>query len=279
MGNSALDTLGRKFYPEYYEMECDNRIYQLFHDGDVFEADYYTWLTHTGVDVTRVLSPDDDMAVNFNGVLGHCDFVVRLDGIDVVVETKTASDNYFKGLKRERDKRKVIGMYGDDIPYLMNEMSDTRGHITQTALYRAALGLNEAVIVVKNKATSELLIYNIPDDTSDIINRARKVISLWNECNSWVDVASNIGIVEPMKELREKMHTGRYLVPRKMYGSPMIPLCYEYTIENGHTIVAGYRVPHGMYNELLLKLYEDIGYYFYDPENIPDMLEKYQRGE
>lgn len=271
VGKAAIDVVGRKFFSDYYTGVSHPRFYQLFHDGDVWEADYYFWLATRGVDI---LSTQGE--VNFLGVPGHYDFIVRMGDKRVLLELKTANKGYFTSLLKQQDVGGIVDMYGFYRPYFASDMTDFRGHITQISLYREALEVDEAVMVIKCKDTSEMLLYPVPQDTK-VLDRVQGLVRAWEQSEQWLDVYKYVGIPEPRKELRQRSHTGRYLVPPKLYGSPIIPLIYEWIAEGTKVIIVGYRLPEGVeLPQQLFDKYNELDIYTYSPDDCVTLLDEWQ---
>lgn len=271
VGKAAVDVLGRKFFSEYYGNITHPRFWQLFHDGDVWEADYYFWLASRGVEFVSTQGETE-----YWGVPGHYDFVVNLNGKRVLLELKTANKGYFTSLLKQQVIEDVRETYGFYRPYFANKMTDFRGHITQISLYRESLGVDDAVLVVKCKDTSDLLLYPVPHST-DLLQRVQSLVNAWHTSQTWLDIFSYVGIPEPRKELKNRMHTGRHLVPPKLYGSPIIPLIYEWVTEAGKVIIAGYRLPEGVtIPEQLFEEYSKLDIYTYDPDHVYDLLDEWK---
>lgn len=283
LGKAAIDVLARKFYPNLYDDGVTHqRFWQLLHDGDVFECDFLVWLKIKGIPVL-----DTQVAVDWHGVKGHADMVVEIDGRRVLLELKTSNEGYYSSIMKMQKESDRVFHYDDEAAkcnWLAVRFTDFRGHLTQASVYASALDCDEAVVVVKDKNTSDVILYNIPHTVrKERLVRAANIVTAWDYCDTWEDVYMNVGIPEPKKELREKNHTGRYLVSPKLYGSPIIPLVYEWSLDKDRVIISGYRIPSTITDTLpdkLLKQYDSIDIYEYDATDIPTLLEEwneYQR--
>lgn len=271
VGKAAIDVLGRKFFSTYYGGISSPRFRQLFHDGDVWESDYYTWLATRGVEFLSTQGETE-----YWGVPGHYDYIVRVGDKKVLLELKTANKGYFSSLLKQQSTEDVALKYGYYRPYFASSMTDFRGHITQIALYRESLGVDEAVIVVKSKDSADILLYPVPDTTNEL-QRVQQIVRAWETCEEWSDVYSHVGIPEPRKELRSRSHTGRYLVPPKLYGSPIIPLIYEWIREGDRTIIVGYRIPESArVPQTLFESYSQLDIYTYPDSDIPELLNEWR---
>lgn len=119
----------------------------LFWTGDTFESWVYFQLCLMGYTVQQQLE------VNYYGIVGHIDFLCTRDGESFVLETKTANDRYFDQVKK----------YG---------VGDERGYLTQLACYSEALGV-PGYWLFMNKNTSELLV--IPCNKEEYEPRLKRV--------------------------------------------------------------------------------------------------------
>jgi hypothetical protein len=279
LGKSAIDVVAHKFYPELYmDRITDDRFWQLLHDGDTFECDYRVHMELLGINIIQSQAECD-----WWGVKGSADFVVDIDGKRVLLELKTSNEGFFKSImKMQRDDDRVF-KYGDKYAkshkYLLTKYTDYRGHLTQASVYADALSCDEAVIILKNKETSEVVLYNLTrKEREDALSRASSLVSAWDSCNNWLDVYHYVGIPEPRKEIKDGTHTGRYLVNPSLYGCPIIPLVYEWGLDKDKVTIQGYRIPEEVVDDLSVKLikhYEEIGIYTYGTEQIPELLSEW----
>lgn len=171
-GIHAFELLGRKMglYPD---VPSSNSVVTklIFCIGDFVEAYINYFLQRSGC---TILSKQKD--VFWNGVPGHTDTIIELDGKEYLLEIKTASERYFK----EVNSRKYPG----------NE----RGYLTQLLAYQEALGLSreQCVWVFYNKATNALGFFplsNVPEEEIEAARgRALMLIDLYNRCQHKDDV-------------------------------------------------------------------------------------------
>lgn len=271
LGKYAIDVVARKFFPEWYSVGVSHeRFYQVFHDGNVWEADYLFHLECRGIKLLETQTK-----VNWNGVVGTADAIVELDNKPVLIELKTANPGYFDSMKRMQNDDSRAYRFGSlyrDVCYLAHDFSDFRGHLSQTSFYANALGIHESVLVVKNKSTSEVLLYNLTEqDIEKYTARNQNIIAAWEACECWEDVYFYCGIPSPSPS-KAKDRKGEYLIPAKMFGSPIIDLVYEtYEDVKGRKSVIGYRIPSGVLNRLpqdVLELYDKLGIYAYELQSI-----------
>lgn len=267
LGKPAIDVVARKFFPDWYAVAVSHeRYYQVFHDGNVWEVDYLFQLECRGIKVLQTQTEAEWL-----GVVGNSDAIVEVDGIPVLLELKTANAGYFDSLMRMQnsDNREYrFGSLYRDVSYLAHNFSNFRGHLSQAAFYGNALGIREVVVVVKNKSTSELLLYNLKEkDMVEYSDRNKSIIEAWEVCNCWEDVYFYCGIPQPTLSTA-KDRKGQYLIPAKMYGSPVLPLLYEiYEDVKGRKSVIGYRLPSTVLQRLpesILEHYDKIGIYEYE---------------
>ena len=267
MGHHPLDIMGRKFFPQYYKLvpgkTLEPRMQQVFLDGDTFEVDYLFWLLTRDYNINVSSSQG---ALSWRGkVSGHYDYIVQLpDGTFVLLELKTCNQNYFQSLLRQRNYEVVRSRYGEDLQFVTDAMSDFRGHITQAALYRDTLtnesGLfvpDATCVIVKDKSTANLLIYELPENTDDILERAESIVQLYNSLESWEEALTKIRIPDPKLELRQRQRTSRYLLPPSMYGSPIVPLIYEW-VGDKSTFLLGFALPKYVYHMIKGKIVETL---------------------
>lgn len=281
LGKAAIDVVARKVFPDWYRDEITNpRFWQLFHDGDTFEADYYVWLTSRGVEVEQYQVP-----CTWNDISGHADMVVLIDGKRVLLELKTANAGYFTSVQKMQSDDRRAFRYGEgarDTTYLASQFTDFRGHLTQAAVYGTGLGVDEIVVVLKAKDTSELILYNLTEsERLNCIKRASQIVRAWHNVEEWKDVFVYTGIPAPNKEISRGSHTGRYLVNPKLYSSPILPLVYEWTQDkNGKIAISGYRIPTSavelMNRAQLEKYHTEIGVYTYDEDNIEELIDEWR---
>ena len=280
LGKPAIDIVSRKFFPELYRDNItEDRFWQLLHDGDTFECDYRVHLELLGIPVL-----DTQVQCDWHGVIGSADIVVELDGKRVLLELKTGNDGYYKSILKMQSADGRVFRYGQEWikhHYLLSEYSNYRGHLTQGAIYGDALECDEVVIVLKDKDTSEVLLYNMTrKEKEEHLARAARVVEAWDYCDSFPETFLYTGIPAPRKEIQNRVHTGRYLVNPSLYGSPIIPLIYEWSLDGDKVIIDGYRVheeAETLLPNILKDQYNTIELYTYGTEQIPELLSDWQR--
>lgn len=272
MGRAAIDIMARKLLPHLYLGTLSPRIFQLFHAGDTWESDYYVWLASRGIEFISYQGE-----LSWFDILGHHDFIVNINNRPVLLELKTANLSYFKSVKNAQSVEMIEELYGEYIPYVCHTMSDFRGHISQVHVYAAGLGIDDVVIVLYCKDTSEVLLYNVPLE-DDTLQRLFDIAAAWKMCNRWEDAFYYVGIPSPRLELRNKNHTGRYLISPRLYGSPIIPLVYDWMDDDDKTLVTGYRLPDGaQVLQPMMDQYNEIGVTYYSIDEMEDLINEWRR--
>lgn len=271
LGKAAIDVVARKFFPsKYANWVSEARIYQVFHDGNVFECDYIFQIECNGVTILSV-QPE----IEFYGICGHADVIVMIDGKSVLLELKTSNDGYFEILKKMQHndgRQQRFGVEYTEAEHLCHRFTDFRGHLTQAAFYHSALGVDESVIVVKDKSSSRLCLYNLTEqDIKTQTQRSVNIINAWNKVNSWEEAFVYCGIPQPTRSTA-KDRKGQFLLPAKLYGSPIIDLIYEtYVDAKGRMSVTGYRLPEEAIPLLpkeILSEYDKLGIYAYSAKEL-----------
>lgn len=280
MGKAAIDVLARKHFPSLYGGGVSHpRFYQVFHDGGTWESDYYLWLSVTGVKVLET-----QVETTWYDIDGHGDFLVELPtGKRVFLELKTSNDGWYKSMlnMQKADMREFrYGSQYRDYEHIAHTYSDFRGHMTQGSIYSQAKKVDEVVIVLKDKSTSNILLYNLTqDERHAYLKRAEAITDAWDSSDTWAECFMYVGIPTPRKEISKGSHTGRYLVAPALYGSPIIPLVYEWTQEwekgKPKIIINGYRMPEDslpMVHSDLMAIYNELGVWTYSMDDIENLL-------
>jgi hypothetical protein len=184
----------------------------LFHMGDVWEdllifllkAAGYEILDHNNNTLYQGQDPNTgDKYLEYMGVRGHSD-IVAMDPKtqeQFIVEAKTSNDRYFNSFIKTPD--------------------DSRGYISQLALYEACLGL-PGVWVFYNKNTSEIKTQVLtPEVREYAINRANHLIPLLQKIKDWETLSEfveqgHLQAPPPQPEVYRRAQTGAYLVPASM---------------------------------------------------------------
>lgn len=182
--------------------------------GHFFEAWVKFQLTSHGYNISI---PDDGKQheISYNGIKGHLDIVLDSGFIEV----KTMSPTYFDKFLKEQD--------------------DSRGYLTQMALYQAASGKN-GVWVCLNKATGEVVMVTPKlSELERAVARVNAIVPLMQSINSLHDLEDgDIVAPEGVPEMYKRKPTGKLLMPDSMKYSPYRHLFYD--IEYGRN---GYRRP------------------------------------
>jgi hypothetical protein len=241
--------MARRFMPELYtdETPLDERVKQLLHTGEVWECDAYFHMTRFGITVE-----DKQIAIEWNGIRGTADFTITLDGVPYVLETKTCADSYFRGawdntlpcyrlpraLATEDDLKRVVKAISATA-----RLNDRRGHITQAALYGAALR-RQPMVLMLNKDTSDAVLHVVSANECDIaLRRVKQIIYCNKESTCWEDVFQYIRVPPPRKEFSKGKWTGRYMPHQSMYSSPLLDVVYQTAEDDNKILVIDYQYP------------------------------------
>jgi hypothetical protein len=210
---TALQKLG------YYEPEPKGHLRYIFFLGDVFENVLGVLLEAYGYKILADQTKHpEDTAVTWNGLKGHFDYLVEVDGQPILIEAKTMSGNYARQFYKEPN--------------------DDRGYITQLALYSAATG-HPAVWLCMDKSTGLLTQVN-PDIPylDDALQRAENVMGRLEQVNTIADVFSLFRPPPGRPEIFQRQETGKLLVPTSMSFSPYKNAVYK--LDQGNN---GYNKP------------------------------------
>lgn len=240
IGKPGLQLAAKRFFPEmfttlYYAHSQDipeeyeeefadlQRRTQIFHMGDIWEADFYFHCKRTGIKILAFQQP-----VSWNGIEGTLDFILDLGNGPVLVDTKSYSAKYTKRL-------------------LSEGLTDTFGGVTQLAIYSACAGYIPSYLGVFCRDTCHF--YLVPADTESLnkaLTRAKYVVDSWNQISEWDDAFAFFKPPPPKKEYSNRAWTGRYLVPVQFYSCPSRHLIYEIVEDEGREYVVDYRYPDSM---------------------------------
>ena len=181
----------------YAEQEPKGRSRIIFHTGDMYENWLEVMLKVYGFEII-----DSQPEVNYMGITGHADFVIRepKSGEPLIIEAKTMSEGYARMFSRE--------------------LNDDRGYISQLAMYSAGLG-HKATWVCWNKGNSETFEI-VPNEglMQQKLDRAEQVIERVRKVKTLDDVLKQVRVPPPRPEVYQKKETGRYLVPGSLSYSP-----------------------------------------------------------
>lgn len=222
----ALWSLG---FPHSGGLAIKHRL--TFHSGDVFEALLVLLLQAAGYEIldwnnnniyTGVDPVTEDKYVEFEGVRGHTDIVVRdtVDNSVFIIEAKTSNDRYFTSFMKKPD--------------------DERGYVSQLALYQKSLDL-PGCWVFFNKNTSEFGVQFLPEDLKEsALARAHVLIPILRDIKKWDNLVDSVanGVLQappPINEVFQRKQTGALLVPQSMKYSPYRHCFYDIIVEtNGY---------------------------------------------
>jgi len=227
LGKPALDIFARKFHPEWFTTDWQTeRLTQLFHAGDTFEADMYVHLDRFGYEIEET-----QQVVSFNGVTGHSDFIVRdAIGQRFLLELKTCAGHRFTQMCK--------GINCVPMPYR-----------TQLALYQQCLGI-DSYWCFYNKDNSEIAFQAFdPAENQHLIRRAEQVIAEYARITEWDEVFNVFCAPPPEGEKYKNTMTGNFKVPQDI-DKQLAPHIYE-VIESRNnygkmtSYVTGYRMPDG----------------------------------
>jgi len=227
LGKPALDIFARKFHPEWFTTDWQTeRLTQLFHAGDTFEADMYVHLDRFGYEIEET-----QQVVSFNGVTGHSDFIVRdAIGQRFLLELKTCAGHKFTQMCK--------GINCVPMSYR-----------TQLALYQQCLGI-DSYWCFYNKDNSEIAFQAFdPAENQYLIRRAELIIAEYARITEWDEVFNVFCAPPPEGEKYKNAMTGNYKVPQDI-DKQLAPHIYE-VIESRNnygkmtSYVTGYRMPDG----------------------------------
>lgn len=204
----ALNQLG------YVEPEPRGKLRYIFHTGDMFENWLECMLQVAGIPI--LLSQGE---VEFEGVKGHYDFIVEIEGVGpVLLEAKTMSANYARQFKKYPN--------------------DDRGYVSQLALYAHCVDLPAAWINM-DKGLNEIFITTpAPAQLDDARARAKTVIKAVRRVESLEQVLYTSGGYfrppPPVAERYQSCDTGRFLLPQSMRYSPFKSVVYQLSYERNN---------------------------------------------
>ncbi len=243
----ALKLLG------YSEPAPERKMRFVFHLGDIFEA-YITLLAKAyGF---NVITPQAE--VNFNGVLGHIDFILQspTTGEMAVIELKTMSGSYWN---------KFHTSYRGEYFAKEDPTCDTRGYIAQAAIYSHCIGLPIYWIVMDKSRNLTHLVQPVQENLDAAIYKAEKIIPKLRQVQQFNDVLTLFkappGIPEFSGRGRNKEATGNYTLVESMQYSPFRHVFYDLVLANKWNeqieYIVDYRSPEEA-KEVLEELTNDI---------------------
>jgi hypothetical protein len=175
---------------EYY-----GRVQDIFRTGHDVEARLVEVMRSSGIQGIEYQVPT---AFDMHGytIEGTADVVLD----DTVIDIKTASASNFK---------RLLSGY-NDLTYR-----------TQLALYAHGMGLKRVALLLYNKDTSELQLKYIPltnelERVRTILCELRKMETL-NLEDALTQLFDMFSVSDPVLQMRNKVPTGRYLLPPELY--------------------------------------------------------------
>jgi hypothetical protein len=188
LGRPGLDIHAHRLHPKWFTNDKTERLIQLFHNGDTFEADFYFHLYRFGYKIKKT-----QVEVNYRGVLGHTDMVVVDNDVETLLELKTCSANRFSQLSKGQENMPLT-------------------YLTQMAVYQKCLGI-PACWVIYNKDNSEIAVvpYSLCQKT---IDRADYLIDSLAEVDSWEKAYDWFVPPPPEPEKFKNSLTGNFKVPQ-----------------------------------------------------------------
>lgn len=203
----ALNKLG------YVERRPVGKSRLTFLLGDFFENVVGHVLKNEGIAGVSVVGEQEE--VDFFGVPGHYDFLVECDGRMVLLECKTMNHSYSSYFKRYQD--------------------DSRGYLTQLAVYRSCVmkymrGAEvRSLWVCFDKDTSETFVRELDyaSGAQQALARAENVVKRLGRVKSVADALRLFRLPPGQEEVYRGRTTGRLLVPQSLAYSPFKEVLYE----------------------------------------------------
>lgn len=219
LGYPAMPLLLEKFLEIEDDEPITSRSLLTFSIGDYIEA-YFEFVTSLMPSFEIV---SKQQKVTWKGVPGHYDFIVldKHTGRKYLVDVKSSNDRYYTLLDR------------------LDKVDDSRGYLTQLAVYSECVDVDGVWLVVFNKNTSEVnAVMAEPEDMENALIRASRVVELYNSAETVDDVYRTVQPVPPEPEVFRKQKTGLYKVPQSMAYSPWRYVIYDIVEQNN-----GYNKP------------------------------------
>lgn len=202
----ALKRLG------YREPPPKGSLLFIFHLGDIFEHFVGEMMRVYGFEILADQMEEDKTLVEFEGVKGHFDYLVRepKSGKRLLVEVKTMSSAYAQRFRLRPD--------------------DERGYVTQLACYHHALSdeLDSAWWLCLDKGSGQVFcVEGFEGLFEGALYRAREVISRMEYISSEEDILRYFQAPPPTPEVYYRQQTGKYMLPPSMRYSPFAEAFYE----------------------------------------------------
>jgi len=172
----------------------------IFHFGDVFEAIILELMRGFGITVEY-----EQQEVYYKGIRGHIDCVAASTLIDV----KTMNQDYFKRFYKEPN--------------------DSRGYLTQLALYKDCIGSETGGWLIFNKGSNKIHYIEADNDVLDAHRQlADNKIFLLNQITDVESLVKNCTVPSPRAEIYKGEETGKYLPPLSLNkNSPYLHCFFE----------------------------------------------------
>jgi hypothetical protein len=214
----ALENLNYK-----KEDEKIDQIYPLL-EGHFFEAWAKALLFSKGYSVT-----DSQKSVEFYGVEGHLDGVLKIEEKTYVVEFKSMSESYFRQIFNNPLSIEII-------------KNEYRGYIKQLACYQEAMQADGAFWVIWDKGSRQIKVIELPEDVKNqAVFNCKNIINVIKRTKTLKEVFDNFIIPEPTPQIKWKRQTGKYLVPLELKYTNWAEVFYEIFSEDGTDFVVRVR--------------------------------------
>lgn len=210
-GSLRLSIAGKCPRQTYYSITMpelarplEPRVKLTFLFGDVSEAIIVAMIKACEIDLH-----DEQKEVEFEGVKGHIDGIVTIDGKDYLLEIKSMADGSFKATSA-------------------SGMSNDFGYLSQVNCYLEALNLNKAIFICLNKNTGHLEEV-IVDKDNNIIKEARENIKKVREAEASGKLPERKFTFE--KELYRNKPTGKEKLPFQCSYCSFVDECWKGQVE------------------------------------------------
>lgn len=232
LGKPALHLFAQKFHPEWFTGSWQTeRLTQLFHAGDTWEADFYLHLRRFGYEVLH-----QQQEIVYEGVKGHTDMIIEVGYVPILLELKTCASHRFT-------------------QYMKNPQTMSRAYRVQMAVYSKCLDI-DGCWVLYNKDTSEVGFVEYDSDKyePELLAHADKIIEAYNRIETWGEVFDEFCAPPPEAEKYKNALTGNFKVPQDI-DKELAPHIYRIvTTKNNYgkdtDYVIGYAMPDGTVTDL-----------------------------
>lgn len=191
-GGLRLSQIGKCYRQQWYMAKkypsepLQPRAKMTFLFGDIVEAVMVALIKASGIHLHS-----EQKEVVFDGIVGHIDGIVTVDGRDYLFECKSMSDGNFKQLTS-------VGL-GDDF-----------GYLSQVNSYMHCLGLDRCILMAVNKNTGHIAEVEVHKDNK-LVTNIKKGIKLLKSCLNTDKLPPRK--YEPVLEKSKGGHTGRMILP------------------------------------------------------------------